>query len=81
MNHHYIDYMIRQRQLEEIEDCERRRMLRAGGYDNNVMIHRIASKLNGLVSGVIGFHGKRRRILPIGFALINSVVPKRGEEV
>ena len=31
MNYHYIDYMIRERRREELEECERRRLLKSSG--------------------------------------------------
>lgn len=34
MNHHYIEYMIRERRREEIEACDRQRMLKYAGYRN-----------------------------------------------
>jgi phosphoserine phosphatase len=32
MNYHYIDYMIKERQREELDACERLRTLRSAGY-------------------------------------------------
>jgi len=32
MNYYYIDFMIRERQREEQESCERRRLLKSAGY-------------------------------------------------
>ena len=39
MNYHYIDYMIKERQRDEIEACERRRLLNSAGYGQKSLIH------------------------------------------
>lgn len=35
MNYHYIDFMIKERQRLELEDCQRRRMLRTVREQNS----------------------------------------------
>ena len=43
MNYHYIDYMIKERQREELEACERWRTLRSVGYHQESLIRKIGS--------------------------------------
>lgn len=41
MNLHYIDFMIKERRREELEECERRRLLNSAGYSQRVLIHEV----------------------------------------
>ena len=41
MNYHYIDYMIKERQREELEACDRRRLLKSAGHYKPGLIHKI----------------------------------------
>ena len=78
MNHHYIDYMIKQRQLHEIEDSERRRMLKAAGCDTPGLMYRVVKMLIGTVRGVKGRLRLRTQNVPIRLTTVNSIVHKRG---
>lgn len=78
MNHHYIDYMIKQQQLYEIEDSERRRMLKAAGYDTSGLMYRVVKMLIGTVRGVKGRLGLRTQNVPIRLTTVNSIVHKIG---
>jgi len=37
MNYHYIEYMLKEQKKEEIEACERMRLLKAAGYSGGGM--------------------------------------------
>ena len=41
MNLHYIDYMIKERRREELEECERRRLLNSASYSQPILIHEV----------------------------------------
>ncbi len=49
MNHHYIDYMIRERRKEELEACERRRLLKSVHPSKTVLIRRAGTILSGAI--------------------------------
>jgi hypothetical protein len=40
MNYHYIDYMIKERRREELEACEKQRLLNSAGYSQKAMIRK-----------------------------------------
>ncbi len=40
MNYHYIDYMIKERRREELEACEKQRLLNSAGYSKKAMIRK-----------------------------------------
>ena len=81
MNHHYIDYMIKQQQQMEREDCERRRMLKAAGFGNSGVIHRVVKKLNRAL-GKLSAHlelGKQAHLFPL--SVVDLVKQRKGEEI
>ncbi len=41
MNHHYIEYMIRERRREEIEASDRQRILKRAGYNDAGFLQRL----------------------------------------
>jgi hypothetical protein len=45
MNFYYIDYMIRERRREELEECERLRLLNSTGYSQSILIHQVCRDL------------------------------------
>jgi hypothetical protein len=81
MNYYYIDYMIRQRQLAEIEACERRRLLFAAGYTGPGFRSAIKKRVVGFVRDLKGRFGGRRKGLPIPPAFINPVAGTPGKGV
>lgn len=78
MNHHCIDYMIKQRQLNEIEDSERRRMLKAAGYNNRGLMHRVVKILIGTVLRVKGRLRSRKQNVFVRLAAVNLIAHKKG---
>lgn len=57
MNYHYIDYMIKERQREELEECERRRLLKSAGYDQEGLIQKTGSGFLNAVRRLIRTEG------------------------
>lgn len=45
MNYHYIEYMLKERKKEEIEACQRARMLKAADYSGGGLVQRAWSAL------------------------------------
>jgi hypothetical protein len=78
MNHHYIDYMIKQQQRDEIEDSERRRMVKAAGYDHPGLMYRVVKMLIETVRGVKSRLGLRKQNVLIRLAAGNQIVKKKG---
>ncbi len=78
MNYHYIDCMIKERQREELEACERRRMLRSAGYHQETLIRKIGS---GIVNAVRRLKEQKvyrfRRLHP-SYSMANNVVGTKG---
>ena len=81
MNYYHIDCMIRQRQLAEIEACERRRLLLAAGYAEPGFRSAIKKRLTGLVRDLKGRFGAPRKGLPLPQPFINPVVEAQGQGV
>ena len=79
MNYYYIDYMIKQRQLMEIEACERRRLLKAAGYADSGLLNRVLKKLIDTVPREKG--RLRWRTLPFQLFTLNSPARKTGEGI
>ena len=49
MNHHCIDYMIRERRREELEECERRRLLKSVCPSQTGLIRRAGTIISAAV--------------------------------
>ncbi len=49
MNHHYIEYMVRERRREEIEACNRMRMLRSAGYLDAGFLKRLSIAITRVI--------------------------------
>ena len=49
MNHHYIEFMIKERQKEEREECERRRLLRDADLSNAGLVRKISCCFASLI--------------------------------
>ena len=81
MNHLYMDYMIKQRQQMEIEDCRRRRLLKTAGLLNPGLIHRIVKKLCRPLGRVIARLELRKKDAPIRLSVIHLAKPRKGEEI
>ena len=78
MNYHYIDYMIKERQRDEIDACERRRLLKSAGYSQKGLSHWL-----GTIFGTIGQHLKELRLVPpkrlhTCVSMVQSVVQTKG---
>ncbi len=41
MNYHYIEYMIKEQRKEEVEECNRLRLLKRAGYSHTSWIKRM----------------------------------------
>lgn len=80
MNYHYIDYMVKERQREVLEECERRRMLLAAGYDDPGIVVTVAHQLTRLFSSVAARFGWGKRDVLIPTPVIRSVACKTGEQ-
>ena len=79
MNAHYIDYMIRERRREELEACERQRLLNAAGYSQKAMIGKgFTNLVNGLRSLITQWRLNHRRRYPYG-SMVKVVARMRRE--
>lgn len=67
MNFHYIDYMNRERRREELEKCERWRLLNSTGYSKPILIHEVCRDLFNAFHSLIKqrFFG-HRQLQPCG---------------
>ena len=67
MNPHYIDYMIKERRREELEEFERRRLLYSAGYSQPTLIHNVCRDLsNAFYSLIKHWPFSHRRLQPCG---------------
>lgn len=67
MNYHYIDYMIRERRREELEACERQRLLNSAGYSQKAMIRKgFTNLVNAFRRLTTQWSLDYRRIYPYG---------------
>jgi hypothetical protein len=79
MNPHYIDYMIRERQREELEACQRRRLLNSAGRQQPGLLHQIGKTFRHTVRRL-----KEKRVSPERrmhpcFSILNSVARTKGD--
>jgi hypothetical protein len=73
MNYHCIDYMIKERQREELEACARRRLLKSAGHSQGGLVHMAKS---GFLSTVRRLKVQLTflfRRLQTNFSMLNNV--------
>ncbi len=73
MNFHYVEFMIKERRRQELEDCQKIHLLKAGGYSDAYWIKRIVlairTKLHKIArqasksSTLKSFHFETREVL------------------
>ena len=81
MNFHYIDYMIKERRREELEACERQRLLNSAGYSQTVLISTSFSNLvNALRCQITQWSLNYRRLYPYGSMVKLVARTRRGEQ-
>ena len=78
MNYHYIDYMIRERQREELKVCERRRLLKSAGYSETGLFHWINNVVSKAVQRMKKLRLNPPKRLPICFSMTHRVVQTKG---
>lgn len=78
MKYHYIHYMIKEQQREELEACERRRMLKSAGYHHEGLIHKIGSGFLNAVRRLKEQQLYRFRQLDSSFSMVNNIARTRG---
>ena len=78
MNYHYIDYMIKERQRNEIEECERRRMLKSAGYSQKVLSHWLDTIFSKIVQHLKELRLTPSKRLPTCVSTVQSVVQIKG---
>lgn len=79
MNYHYIDYMIKERQRDELEACERQRLLNSAAYNQTGLIRMIC---NGLVDAVQRLRKQcsiKNQLLHPRCSIVRGLVRTRGE--
>ena len=79
MNPHYIDYMIRERRREELEACQRRRLLNSAGRQQSGLLHQIGKTFRNTVRRL-----KEKRVSPerrphLCFSIAHSVAHTKGD--
>jgi hypothetical protein len=50
MNYHYIEYMIKERRKEEVEECKRIRLLKRAGYTRTGCMERMLVAISKKIS-------------------------------
>ena len=79
MNYHYIDYMIKERQRDELEACERQRLLNSAAYNQTGLIRMIC---NGIVDAVHRLRKQcsiKNQLLHPRCYIVRGLVRTRGE--
>ena len=80
MNHHYIEYMVKQRQQRVLEECERRRMLHSAGYDHSGALSMGVRRLIGVLQR-LRWPGLRSAGLPLRLSVVHSLATRKGEKL
>lgn len=78
MNYHYIDYMIRERRSDELEECERRRLLRSARSSPTGLIRRAGTAFSAAIKRLKELRPARPAWLPAGVTTLPSGFPARG---
>ena len=76
MNYHYIDYLIKERQRDEIEAYERHRLLQSAGYSQKGLSHWVGTLFGRTVQRL-----KELRFIPplhAGVSTLDSIVQIKG---
>jgi hypothetical protein len=78
MNYFYIDYMIQERRREELEACERRRLLKSAGYSRKGLRRSVGDLLSSALQSL-----KQLRMVPpkglyTTFSMVHGSVHKKG---
>ena len=79
MNYHYIEYMLKERQREELEACERRRLLEAAGHPQAGLIHKAFSGLTNFVRRFKEQQTLRHKRLHACVSMVHKVAEPHGE--
>ena len=78
MNHHYIDYMIRERRREELEECERRRLLMSARSSKAGLIRRAGTAFSAAIQRLKELRPRRPAWLPACVSTLPSGFQARG---
>ena len=78
MNHHYIDYMIRERRREELEECKRRRLLKSVHPSRTGLIRRAGTIFSAAVQWFKELRPARPAWLPACVSTLQSGFQARG---
>lgn len=79
MNYHYIDYMIKERQREELDACNRRRLLKSSGHIKPSLIHKIGKGLLNTVRRLKEKQTLRHRRQYPCFSMADNVAQPNGD--
>lgn len=79
MNYHYIDYMIKERQRDELEACERKRLLNSTASNQTGLIRMICNGIVDAVHRLIKQRSIRSWLLHPCCSIVRGFVRTRGE--
>ena len=79
MNYHYIDYMIKERQRDELEACERQRLLNSAAYNQTGLIRMICNGIGDAVQRLRKQCSIKNRLLHRRCSIDSGLVRTRGE--
>lgn len=79
MNYHYIDYMIKERQRDELEACERKRLLKSTTSNQTGLIRMICNGIVDAVHRLIKQRSIRSWLLHPCYSRVRGFVRTRGE--
>jgi len=78
MNYHYIDYMIKERQREELEVCERRRLLKSASHFQTGLSHERGTVFSKLFQRLKGLQAVSHKWLRASAGTIHTGVQSKG---
>lgn len=79
MNYHYIDYMIKERQRDELEACERRRLLNSAAYNQTGLMRMICNRIADAVNRLRKLCSNKSRPRHPRCSIVSGFVRTRGE--